>query len=514
VTRLLHSAEVARLSRPRRILEKSASPIAFFPTRPYIVTTLLFNPHNFPDPPRKEQTMKSFLLFALSVSLFAISALGQPNPDTLWTRTYGGGNYDEARSVQQTADGGYIAAGCTYSFGAGAYDFYLLKTDSLGDTLWTRTYGRHDWEWAYSVRQTSDGGYAVAGYTHSLCAGSYDFYLVKTNSQGDTLWTRTYGESGDDVAYSIQQTADGGYVVAGHTSSFGAGSYDFYLVKTDSLGDTVWTRTYGGSNYDYARSVQQTGDGGYIVAGYTMSFGAGTPTYANFYLVKTNSEGNALWTHAYGGVYDDRAYSVQQTSEGGYIVAGYTQSFGAGYHDFYLVMTDSLGDTLWTRTYGGSSDEEAYSVQQTSEGGYIVAGYTQSFGAGYHDFYLVKTNSQGDTLWTRTYGGSNYDEAYSVQQTADGGYIVAGYGRSFGGDGDFYLVKTGPENLWHLVISTVGGYVVLNWVPMGATSYNIYGATAPFVSGVLLDVTSSLIWVDINTPSRPSPYFYYVTPAP
>ena len=276
------------------------------------------------------------------------------------------------------------------------------------DTLWTRTYGGSSDEEAYSVQQTTDGGYIMAGYTYSFGAGGEDLYLAKTNSQGDTLWTRTYGGSGDDEAVSVQQTADGGYIMAGYTYSFGAGNQDFYLVKTNSLGDSLWTYTYGGSGDDYARSVQQTTDGGYIVAGETNSFGTGE---GDFYLVKTNSLGDSLWTHTYGGSGDDYARSVQQTTDGGYIVAGCTMSFGAGYADFYLIKTNSQGDTLWTRTYGGANYDHAYSVQQTSDGGYVVAGYTTSFGAGNYDFYLVKTNSQGDTLWTRTYGGSNWDEA-------------------------------------------------------------------------------------------------------
>jgi len=176
--------------------------------------------------------MKSFCLTTLLPCLLAAAAYAQPNPDTLWTRTYGGSSDDGAYSVQQTTDGGYIMAGQTLSFGAGNYDFYLVKTNSLGDTLWTRTYGGNVHDCAYSVRQTADGGYIVAGYIYSFGAGSDDFYLVKTNSQGDTLWTRTYGGSNSDLAYSVQQTADGGYIVAGYTESFGAGDHDFYLVKT------------------------------------------------------------------------------------------------------------------------------------------------------------------------------------------------------------------------------------------------------------------------------------------
>ncbi|MBU1984227.1 T9SS type A sorting domain-containing protein [bacterium] len=336
--------------------------------------------------------MKTITVLVFMLSLL-VTAGAQPNPDTLWTHTFGGSGYDWAYSIQQTSDGGFIVAGVTGSFGAGGHDFYLVKTNSLGDTLWTRTYGGTNDDWAYFIQQTSDGGYIVAGYTHSRGAGLADFYLVKTNSQGDTLWTRTYGGSASDGAWSVRQTADGGYVLAGTTFSFGAGNYDLYLVKTNSLGDTVWTRTYGGGSRD-------------------------------------------------------EALFVLQTTDRGYIVAGYAESFGAGLYDFYLVKTDSLGDTLWTRTYGGSSWEYGYSVQQTTDAGYIIAGYTYSLSAASNDLYLVKTNSQGGLLWTRTFGGNTWDEAQSVQQTSDGGYIMAGYTESFGaGSRDFYLVKTGPDQL-------------------------------------------------------------------
>jgi len=209
---------------------------------------------------------------------------------------------------------------------------------------------------------------------------------------GDTLWTRTYGGIYDDAAYSVDQTTDGGYICAGWTVSFGG--LDFYLVKTDASGDTQWTRIYDHDGDNEAYSAQQTTDGGYIIAGWTVGM--------NFYLVKTDAGGNTLWTRTYGGSMSDWAYSVQQTTDGGYIIAGFTYSFGAGNSDCYLVKTNADGDTLWTRTYGGSFNDEAYSVQQTTDGGYIIAGRTGSFGAGYSDIYLVKTDAGGDTLWTRT----------------------------------------------------------------------------------------------------------------
>jgi len=219
------------------------------------------------------------------------------------------------------------------------------------------------------------------------------------------------------------------------------------LVSTTAAdpGDTLWTRTYGGSHSDWGHSVQQTSDGGYVIAGWTLSFGAGR---FDVYLVKTDSSGDSLWARTYGRSRSDYGYSVQQTSDGGYIIAGYTESFGPGGYDVWLLKADSSGHLLRTRTYGGSRTDCGYSVQQTSDGGYVIAGWTLSFGAGRGDVYLLKTDSSGDTLWTRTYGGSSDDIGYSVQQTADGGYIVAGRTRSFGaGDGDVYLIKTAGEEL-------------------------------------------------------------------
>jgi len=375
------------------------------------------------------------------VALILIGSVSIVSAQTSWWRTYGGTGSDYGYSVQQTLDGGYIVAGSTGSFGAGGGDFYLIKTDASGDALWTRIYGGTGYDYGYSVQQTLDGGYIIAGYTQSFGAGSYDVYLIKTSASGDTLWTRTYGGADGDGGFSVQQTSDTGYIITGYTYSFGAESTDVYLIKTDASGDTLWTRTYGGTGYDYGRSVRQTLDGGYIIAGQTRSFGAGYDD--DVYVIKTNSSGDTLWTRTYGGTIGDFGRSVQQTADGGYIIAGYTGSFGAGDIDVYLIKTDPSGETLWTRTFGGTDEDCGRSVQQTADGGYIVAaGAFDTYGWNY-DAYLIKTIAYGDTLWTRTYGGTGAEYGEKVQQTADGGYIVAGTTSSFGaGNADFYLIKT------------------------------------------------------------------------
>jgi hypothetical protein len=370
----------------------------------------------------------------LSVVIFVLLLCSLSHAQPGWERTYGGTGDDEGYSVQQTFDGGYIITGFSNSFGHGN-DVYLIKTDASGDTLWTRSYDANGAENGFSVQQTSDSGYIIAGN-----ASYYgDVWLIKTNASGDTLWTRTYGGSALDMSFSVQQTFDGGYIIAGATFSYGAGLDDVYLIKTDSSGDTLWARTYGGVDYDGAYSVRQTSDSGYILTGWTESFGAGLN---DVYIIKTNAFGDTLWTRVYGGTSWDEGNSVQQTSDGGYIISGQTGSFGARYYSVYLIKTDASGDTLWTKTYG-TGYQVGFSVQQTSEGGYIIAGETSPFGVGPFDVYLIKTDASGDTLWTRTYGGTGDDEGYSVQQTSDGGYIIAGFTNSFGaGNYDVYLIKT------------------------------------------------------------------------
>jgi hypothetical protein len=232
---------------------------------------------------------------------------------------------------------------------------------------------------------------------------------VKLDSSGNIVWAKTIGGSGSDEANSIIQSSDGGYVVAGGTSSFGAGYRDIYVVKLDSAGNVQWAKTIGRSYLDEAYSIIQSSDGGYVVAGWTWGFGAG---YGDMYVVKLDSSGNVIWTKTIGGSNSDAAYSIIQSSDGGYVVAGYTESFGAGYRDIYVVKLDSAGNVQWAKTIGGSSDDEAYSIIQSSDGSYVVAGYTESFGAGGADFYVVKMDANGDVCFSQNI--TNYSVSSNV----------------------------------------------------------------------------------------------------
>ncbi|MCX6353558.1 MAG: C25 family cysteine peptidase [Candidatus Aureabacteria bacterium] len=356
-----------------------------------------------------------------------------------FARVFGGADYDYASSIQQTSDGGYIVTGDTWSYGAGNGDFFILKLDSSGNKTWTRTFGENDYDHAYSIQQTTDGGYIVAGDTGSYGAGLYDFLILKLDSSGNQTWARTFGGIDYDDVSSIQQTTDGGYIVAGSTESYGAGLNDFLILKLDSSGIQTWAKTFGGNGYDYATSVQETTDGGYIVAGEIESYGAGSD---DFLILKLDSSGNQTWAKTFGGNGYDYATSVQETTDGGYIVAGSTESYGAGGGDFLILKLNSSGDQTWAKTFGGSSYDCAFSIQQTFDGGCIVAGDTQSYGAGGGDFLILKLDSSGNQTWARTFGGSNSDYALSIRQTSDGGYVAAGGTFSYGaGDGEFLILK-------------------------------------------------------------------------
>ena len=403
--------------------------------------------------------MKGFKCLLIMVSLVSFAAPGNTSayePAIQWQKTFGGSDYDSGLSVQQTTDGGYIIAGPNGSFGVGGYDVYFIKTNSAGNLQWQNTFGGSDDDVGFSVQRTFDGGYIITGYTLSFGSGGSDVYLIKTDSAGNLLWQKTFDGSDYDCGYSVQQTIDGGYIVAGKAWSFafGGGFTDVYLIKTDPNGNLLWQKTFGGSDEDDGFSVLQTTDGGYIIVGYTESFAEGY--YGDVYLIKTDPNGNLNWQKTFGGSDLDCGNSIQNTTDGGYIIAGETSSFGAGGYDVYLIKTDLEGNLQWQKTFGGGENEFGESVQQMSDGGYIIAGSTVDVNEERSDVYLVKTDSAGNLQWQKTFGGSYDDGGESVQQTSDGGFIIAGLTCSFGaGDYDVYLIKLSSDVCQYMLFGDV-----------------------------------------------------------
>ncbi len=375
-------------------------------------------------------------------SMLTLAAAWAQPPDTVWTQTYGGIGEDGCFTMQQTADLGYLLGGNTFTFGMGDEDMYLVKADSLGVFQWQQTHGGVQDDACMALQLTADGGFILAGYTESFTSIARDLYLVKTDSLGNMVWQAIIGGEQEEEGYAVQQTADGGFVAAGHTQSYGAGDFDAYLVKTDAQGNVVWQATYGGLLGDYARSVALTSEGGYVLGGWAESFGSSD----DFYLVVTDSGGNLVWQNHYGGPGQDIGYCVRQTADGGFILGGGSESFSLDQdRDFYVVKTDASGNEQWESIIGTTSDDECLALALTGDGGYILGGYSGIGGFGSTDFYVVKLDSGGNFQWHQVFGGSGIEEGRAIVQTADSGYALAGMTDSFGaGSFDFYAIKLEP----------------------------------------------------------------------
>ncbi len=371
----------------------------------------------------------SLLPLLISLSLLAsfltpLNASRSP-PRVEWNRTYGGKLGDVGWFVRQTRDGGYIIVGTTSSYGEGEYDAWLIKTDEDGDVEWNRTYGGVKWDVGWSLEETRDGGYILAGETSSWGSGHYDIWLIKLDSRGDEEWSLTYGWPDWDIGYCVRELRDGGYIVAGCTRKtriIGGGYWDALLLRVDPLGRVLWCKTYGGPYEDGAWYVLETGDGGLIVAGYTT---ISADRLADAWIIKTDELGEVEWNVIYGGDGDDWLFSIEEAGDG-YIAAGATGSYGAGGYDFWLIKLDGDGGILWNRTYGGAGSDIGWLVRET-ECGYIIIGGTTSYGEGDWDIWVVETDRDGDPLWNQTYGGVGRDRGWCIDETRDGGYILVGY---------------------------------------------------------------------------------------
>lgn len=441
------------------------------------------------------------ILAGIHAMLFLHCASAQA-PAIEWKKTLGGTENDVTYSIQQTADGGYVLAGGSQSndgdvtghHGSNAtFDCWVVKLDGSGNLQWQRSLGGTRDDYANSIQQTADGGYIVAGYSHSNdgdvtghhgAATAPDYWVVKLDDSGNIEWQRSLGGTGTDKANSVQQTTDGGYIVAGTSDSnngdvtgwhegfvFGIAASDYWVVKLNNTGDIEWQKSLGGSGGDAAYSIQQTTDGGYIVAGYSGSVDGdvtGNHGGGDYWIVKLNSNGNVQWQKALGGTAGDFARSARQTTDGGYIIAGYSgSSDGDAISDrtgvnYWVVKTDDNGNLQWQNAFGGRTfTDTPYSVQQTSDGGYIVAGYTYNNNEGdvgtthgAPDYWVVKTDGSGNLQWQKPLGGSGNNYGYAAQQTTDGGYIVAGYTTSNDGD---VSGNHGKSDLWIVKLAATAG---------------------------------------------------------
>jgi len=351
---------------------------------------------------------------------FVLTLINTAFPQTiLWNQTYGGDQYDEADAVQMTTDGGFITAGYTQSFGLGRFgNGYIIKTNADGDTLWTRMFGSDGMDVFADLIATPDSGYIAVGLTDT----PNDFeniYVVKVDNDGNTIYEKNFGGPQKDVGLSIAPAADGGYVITGGTKSVSVGEEDLFLFKIDAAGDSVWFKTYGTAGNDPGYGINSTDDGGFIVSGLY--------NWTDAWLLRTDADGDTLWTKTYGGSDYDEANCPLQTSDNGYIFCGSTASMGAGELDAYVVKTDSAGNMIWQKTYGGSGYDEGRRIVAKPGGGYMILSNTDSQISGEFNYYLISADENGDTLWTETIGkNGGEDRAYDLLNISQSEYIIAG----------------------------------------------------------------------------------------
>jgi len=427
---------------------------------------------------------KYIIILILMLVNYSIYAQG---PGLEWQKCFGGSYNEFAEDIKSTADGGYILIGETYSLNGdvvgnhGNNDAWVVKISSAGSLEWQKCLGGTQNDYAFSIQCTVDGGYVIAGETWSTDGdvlgnhGNNDSWVVKISSSGSLEWQRCLGGSSEDSAQSIQITADGGYIIAGYTYSnngdvFGNHGYDdAWIVKLSSSGSLEWQICLGGSSDDRANSIQSTADGGYIMGGWTFSTDGdvfGNHGSKDFWVVKISNIGVIEWKKCIGGPGIDVAYSIQTTFDGGYVVAGYSASNGGdvsgniGNNNGWVVKLNNTGSLEWQKSLGGSASY-AKSIQSTADGGYILGGYSSDNNiismSGYvnghqNDFWTAKINNIGNIEWQKCFGGTEYDQASSVQPTPDGGYIMSGWTNSnnesvsgnHGGPVDIWVIKLAP----------------------------------------------------------------------
>lgn len=423
----------------------------------------------------------------LTIILFLTTLCITAQPSIVWQKSLGGTDNDYGVSIKQTYDGGYIVGGSTVSNDGdvtgnhGNGDFWIVKLTNIGSVDWQRSLGGSYSETIRDIKQTSDSGYIVVGSSESSDGdvtsnyGGSDYWVVKLTSNGSIDWEKNYGGTDEDFAYSIEETVDGGYIVAGRSLSNNGdvtgnhGNEDYWVVKINNIGNIEWQKSLGGSGSDWGYSVKQTNDSGYVVAGHSRSNDndvTGNHGSSDCWIVKLSVIGNISWQKSYGGTGWEDLEMIQQTSDGGYILAANSTSNDGdvgsnyGFDDFWIVKVSSDGTIDWKKSMGGSYSDWAHSIQETIDGGFIVSGRSSSSDidvTGHHfsyDYWIVKLSTTGNISWQKSLGGDGADIAYSIQQTIDGGYIVAGASESTNGD---IIGNQGFNDVWVIKLSATVG---------------------------------------------------------
>jgi len=475
--------------------------------------------------------MKNLLAILLALSTAATAWCQAPAPVIQWQKSLGGSNTEDAYAIRVTSDGGYILVGSSYSsdgqvtghHGTNSnVDYWVVKLDDTGGIQWENSFGGSGDDIGNSIQQTMDSGYIVAGASESLDGdlstcniAEYDYWLLKLSPAGAIEWKSCFGGSGIpgfNKGYFVQETPDSNFIVAGFTNAadsgevegFHGGGGDYWVIKVSSTGNFLWGKCLGGSGNDVASCIQCTADGGYIVAGYSSSTNGqvtGNHGSTDYWVVKLDDTGGIQWENSYGGTTIDKATYIRQTYDGGYVVAG--ESFSdndqvTGHHgdtttsDYWVIKIDDTGALQWQTSLGGTQNDAANSIQQTADSGYIVAGASNSVDGdvtgnhGDNDFWITKLSKAGALQWQKSMGGAGADLAYSVQQTADSGYVVAGASDSSSGDvtgnhgeDDYWVVKLSACQLATPPTILRTGLVLRTAIPYTSYKWELNGTIIP-----------------------------------
>ena len=415
-------------------------------------------------------------------AMFATSTYSQ-TPVIEWQKSLGGTSEETLTCVRQTADGGYILTGFAKSTNGdvegnhGQYDGWVIKLGALGDIQWKKTYGGSLTDYFNEIIPTSDGGYIAIGTTNSINfdvtsnAGLNDIWVVKMEAQGNIQWQKTYGGTATETGISIRATADNGYIISGSTNSQtinaiatgNRGGSDSIIIKIDGSGTIAWLKTYGGNGNDFLRQIIVTDDGGYAFINITTTNNNGDVTdfhgNQNIWVVKTDGSGTIQWQKTVGTSMT-WGYSITQTADHGFAVVGddsgsFSDSHGS--EDAIIAKFSEQGILEWRKCYGGSQSDSAVSIIQTTDGGYVFSGYTESNNGdvtanhGTTDMWVVKTSATGELQWQKALGGAAGELSYSIAQTSDEGFVLTGYTRS--SDGDVTTPSGGLRNGWVVKLS-------------------------------------------------------------
>ena len=401
--------------------------------------------------PNKNPRILKLLLFTVLLTSINVASASVIAPEEEWNKTYGGDKMDIAKSVFQTADGGFVFGGYMSSYMTtyeiGTSDFWLIKTDSKGNELWNKSYDGLGSEELRTALLTSDGGYLLTGTTSVDISTENNILLIKTDADGNQEWSKIFGGSTHEHPFSVLQTSDGGYIILGNKMIYGTrygretSWYDPLLIKTDSNGNEEWSKVYDTGKYASPLYIYETVNNEYVIGGkLTVDF---NKHFLHFWLMKVDSSGNKLWDKTFETTgYDIIGYSMQQSSDDGFIFVGSTSD-----KNLWLVKMDSRGNEQWNRTISGSKYARVGYILQISDGGYIIVGSTLVIGNS--DAWIIRIDSNGTEMWNKTFGGNGYDCVSYIQQTLDGGYIISGVTNSYyTGQLEPWQRPHAPEDAW------------------------------------------------------------------